>query len=372
MTKPLNVPFLDLKKVNLYYKDQFDKVMNSVLNNGWFIMGENLKTFEKEYAKFCGSKYCIGVANGLDSLILIFRAYKLLGIMKDGDEILVPANTYIASILAISLNNLKPILVEPNLTNYTLNEFAIEEKINSKTRGILAVSLYGQTPNFNVINQIADKFSLKVIEDAAQSHGAKHHEKVSGSLANATGHSFYPGKNLGALGDGGAITTNDDDLAHMLMALRNYGSHKKYVNIFKGVNSRLDELQAAFLSVKLRDLNNANQKRQRIANLYLQGIQNPLITLPSEAENNTHVWHLFVVRTANREHFQNYLDKNGIQTVIHYPIPPHHQIAFKELSYQSLPITEKIHREVISLPISPVMPLDQVAYVIDIINKYSV
>jgi dTDP-4-amino-4,6-dideoxygalactose transaminase len=368
----MQVSFLDLKKINLNYESQFRETLDAVLKEGWFIMGQKLKIFEKEYAAYCGSRHCIGVANGLDALILIMKAYKLLGFMKDGDEIIVPANTYIASILAVSANNLTPVLVEPDLESYTIDEKGIEEKITSNTRGILAVSLYGQTANFSAINKIAEKYSLKVIEDAAQSHGARHFDKISGGLADATGHSFYPGKNLGALGDGGAVTTNDEKLAEVLMALRNYGSHKKYENIYKSVNSRLDELQAAFLSVKLRDLDNANQKRREIAELYLNGIRNPLITLPVEADNNTHVWHVFVVRTANREHFQNYLGENGIQTVIHYPIPPHRQLAYTELAHLSLPITEKIHREVISLPISPVMPLEQVQYVIDLINNYSI
>ena len=368
----MQIPFLDLKKVNLQYEIAFKNTLEDVLNEGWFIMGQKLKIFEKEYAAYCGSRHCIGVANGLDALILILKAYKLLGFMKDGDEIIVPANTYIASILAVSANNLTPVLVEPDLESYIIDEKRIEEKITRNTRGILAVSLYGQTANFSAINKIAEKYTLKVIEDAAQSHGAKHFDKISGGLADATGHSFYPGKNLGALGDGGAVTTDDEKLAKVLMALRNYGSHKKYENIYKSVNSRLDELQAAFLSIKLRDLDNANQKRRAIAEFYLKGIQNPLITLPVEADNNMHVWHVFVVRTANREHFQNYLAENGVQTVIHYPIPPHRQLAYTELAHLSFPITEKIHLEVISLPISPVMPLDQVEYVIEVINNYSI
>jgi dTDP-4-amino-4,6-dideoxygalactose transaminase len=368
----IQVPFLDLKKINLQYAAQFDETLGSVLDAGWFIMGQKLKTFEKEYADYCGSKHCIGVANGLDALILIFKAYKELGYMKDGDEIIVPANTYIASLLAISANQLIPVLVEPDLATYTLDEALIEEKITEKTKGILAVSLYGQTPNFTVINQIAEKYSLKVVEDAAQSHGARHFDKVSGSLANATGHSFYPGKNLGALGDGGAITTDDDVLADVLVALRNYGSHKKYENLYKSVNSRLDELQAAFLSVKLKDLDNANDIRRKIAYQYLNGITNPAILLPFEAKNNKHVWHVFVVRTANRERFQQYLSDYGIQTVIHYPIPPHKQKAYKELASLSFPITEKIHQEVISLPMSPVMPPNHIEYLIEVVNNYSI
>ncbi len=366
----MQVPFLDLKKINLQYENAFKETLEDVLKEGWFIMGQNLKHFEIEYASYCGSKHCIGVANGLDALIIILRAYKELGLMKDGDEILVPSNTYIASILAISANNLIPILVEPNIETYTIDENLIEAKITPKTKAILAVSLYGQTPNFSAINKIASKHSLKVIEDAAQSQGAKHFDMISGGLTDATGHSFYPGKNLGALGDGGAITTNDDALAKIILALRNYGSHKKYENIYKGVNSRLDELQAAFLRVKLKDLDNANEKRRKVANIYLSKIKNNHIILPFEVNNNKHVWHVFAVRVNNRDHFQQYLIENGVQTVIHYPIPPHKQLAYTELAELSFPITEKIHREVISLPISPVITMEQVQYVIDVINNY--
>jgi dTDP-4-amino-4,6-dideoxygalactose transaminase len=366
----MQIPFLDLKKINLQYESAFNKTLGDVLNEGWFIMGQNLKQFESEYASYCGSKHCIGVANGLDALILILRAYKELGFMKDGDEIIVPSNTYIASILAISANNLTPILVEPNIETYTIDENLIEAKITSKTKGILAVSLYGQNPNFSAINNIASKHSLKVIEDAAQSQGAKHFEMLSGGLADATGHSFYPGKNLGALGDGGAITTNDDNLADIILALRNYGSHKKYENIYKGVNSRLDELQAAFLRIKLKDLDNANEKRRLVANQYLLNINNKNIVLPVELQNNKHVWHVFAVRVSNRDDFQKYLSDKGIQTVIHYPIPPHKQLAYSELNVVSYPVSEKIHNEIISLPISPVMTKEQVDYVIEVVNNY--
>ncbi len=368
----MKVNFLDLKKINLEYEVPFKSALNNILNEGWFIMGENLKQFENEYSIYCGTKSCIGVANGLDALTLIFRGYKELGYLNDGDEVIVPSNTYIASILAISANNLKPVLVEPSLETYTIDVALIEENITSKTKCILAVSLYGQTANFNEINKIAKKYSLKVIEDAAQSHGARHFDKVSGNLADASAHSFYPGKNLGALGDGGAITTNDHNLAQILIALRNYGSLKKYENIYLGVNSRLDELQAAFLRIKLKNLDNSNEKRRIIANLYLSKITNPLVTLPVQCEDNVHVWHVFVIRIKSRDHFQKYLLENEIETVIHYPIPPHKQIAYSELSNLSLPITEKIHSEIISLPISPVMSLQQVEYVIDIINRYSI
>ena len=366
------IPFLDLKTINLEYALEFKEKFANILQKGWYVLGDSVESFEREYADFCGAKYCVGVANGLDALILILKAYKELGFLEDGDEIIVPANTYIASILAISGCNLVPVLIEPNIENYLIDESLIEEKITIKTKAILVVSLYGQMPNFVEIQRIADKYSLKVLEDAAQSHGAKHHDRISGGVADATGHSFYPGKNLGALGDGGAITTNDENLANVLKALRNYGSHKKYENIYKGVNSRLDELQAAFLSVKLKDLNSANQKRRAIAEQYLKGIKNTLITLPLVADNNLHVWHLFVVRVVDRVNFQNYLSLNNIQTVIHYPIPPHKQLAYTEFAHLSLPVTEKIHREVISLPMSPVLVESQVEYIIDVINNYRI
>jgi dTDP-4-amino-4,6-dideoxygalactose transaminase len=367
----MNIPFLDLKKINLNHEIELKAAFDKVLKSGWFIMGESLSIFECEYSKYCGSKYCIGVANGLDALNLIIRAYKEMGLMKDGDEILVPSNTYIASILAISANNLIPVLVEPDLNTYNIDPKNIGENITKNTKGILAVNLYGQTANFTEINKIAKENNLLVIEDAAQSHGATHHGKPSGSLGDAAGHSFYPGKNLGALGDGGAITTNDDKLADTLLALRNYGSHKKYENLFKGVNSRLDELQAALLSVKLAHLNKENEARNLIARKYLAEITNPLIHLPIIETSNISVWHLFVVRTADRNHLQKYLIDNQIQTVIHYPIPPHHQLAYKELSNSTYPISEKIHNEVISIPISPVMTDEEVKYVIEVLNRYT-
>jgi dTDP-4-amino-4,6-dideoxygalactose transaminase len=367
----MKISFLDLKTINLNHQDELKEAFESVLNSGWYIMGERLKQFEREYATYCGVKHCIGVANGLDALILIIRAYKEMGLMNDGDEILVPSNTYIASILAISANNLIPVLVEPDLNTYNIDPKNIGENITKSTKGILAVNLYGQTANFTEINKIAKENNLLVIEDAAQSHGATHHGKPSGSLGDAAGHSFYPGKNLGALGDGGAITTNDDKLADTLLALRNYGSHKKYENLFKGVNSRLDELQAALLSVKLAHLNNENERRSIIAKRYLSQITNPLITLPIIENDNNSVWHLFVVRTDDRNHFQKYLLDHHIQTVIHYPIPPHHQLAYKELENKSFPISEKLHNEVISIPISPVMTDEEVKYVIDTLNNYS-
>lgn len=366
----MQIPFLDLKKINLRHKSEFNNALSEVLESGWFIMGNKLKQFETEYAAYCQSKYCIGVANGLDALILILRAYKELGVLREGDEVLVPANTYIASILAISANQLTPVMVEPDELTYNINPELIEQHITPKTRAILAVNLYGQPANMSAINKIAKKHQLKVIEDAAQSHGATHWGNPSGSLGDAAGHSFYPGKNLGALGDGGAITTNDAELANVLMALRNYGSHKKYENLYKSVNSRLDELQAAFLSIKLKTLDADNERRRAIAARYLTEIKNEKLQLPEEEEFNKHVWHLFVVQCFERENFQQYLETKGIQTVIHYPIAPHHQMAYNEYSHFSLPITERMHKNVLSLPISPVMSDEDVSYVIEAINNY--
>ncbi len=367
----MNIPFLDLKKLNLTYQLAFEEAFTRVLSSGWFIMGNEVKAFEKEYAHYCEAKHCIGVANGLDALILIIRAYKELGIFNDGDEIIVPANTYIASILAISANNLVPILVEPNELSFNINPELIEKHISAKTKAIITVHLYGQMAAMNPINAIAEKYHLKVIEDAAQSHGALYQNKKSGSVGHAAGHSFYPGKNLGALGDGGAITTNDDELAEVISALRNYGSHKKYENIYKGINSRLDELQAAFLRIKLTQLDADNLKRNEVASKYLNHINNPLVQLPIVEENNMHVWHLFVVRVKNRNAFQSFLLAHGIQTVIHYPIAPNHQIAYKELADLKFPITEKIHEEVISLPISQVMSEAEVNEVIRVVNLFT-
>jgi dTDP-4-amino-4,6-dideoxygalactose transaminase len=364
------INFLDLKQINLQYEEELKLTFEKVLKSGWYILGDHLKIFEKEYAEYCGSKHCIGVANGLDALTLIIRSYIELGIFSKGDEIIVPSNTYIASILAISENGLIPILVEPDIYTYNIDVEKIKLKITNKTKGILAVHLYGQTANINEINKIANNNNLVVIEDAAQSQGATHFGRKAGSLGNAAGHSFYPGKNLGALGDAGAVTTDNEELAEVLKALRNYGSKLKYKNLFKGVNSRLDELQAAFLSVKLKYLNNENEVRNVIANKYLNEIKNSNIILPKLDVGNYSVWHLFVIRTKNRDDLQNYLTNNGIQTIIHYPIPPHKQNAYTELANLSLPISEKIHYEVISLPISPVMTLDEVDYIINKINSY--
>ncbi|MCG3713220.1 DegT/DnrJ/EryC1/StrS family aminotransferase [Aliarcobacter butzleri] len=365
------IPFLDLKGLNAQYRAELIEVCTRVIDSGWYIQGNECKEFEVEFAKYCGTKYAIGVANGLDALILILRAYKELGFMTNGDEIIVPSNTYIASILAISQNNLVPVLVEPDINTYLLDPSKIEEKITLKTKAILPVHLYGQTCEMDAINEIAKKYNLKVIEDSAQSHGAFFLDKRSGNLGDASGFSFYPGKNLGALGDGGAVTTNDEDLANVIKALGNYGSHKKYENLYKGVNSRLDEMQAAMLRVKLRYLDNEVEKRREIANYYFKNIKNSSIILPTVRAEDNHVWHLFVIRTNKRDELQKYLQDFGIQTLIHYPIPPHKQSAYKEWNNESYPISEQIHNEILSLPISGVQSLEDTQNIVKILNDFN-
>lgn len=364
------IPFLDLKALNAQYRKDLLDACERVIDSGWYIQGNELTTFEREFAQYCGTEHCIGVANGLDALILILRAYKEMGVMNDGDEVIVPSNTYIASILAISQNNLVPVLVEPDINTYLIDPLKIEEKITVKTKAILPVHLYGQTCDMDSIATIAQKYNLKVIEDSAQSHGAYYGQKRSGNLGNASGFSFYPGKNLGALGDGGAVTTSDDDLAQVIRALGNYGSHKKYENLYQGVNSRLDEMQAAMLRVKLRYLDQEVQKRRDIAEYYLNNINNDTITLPTVRANDNHVWHLFVVRTPNRDKLQKYLNANGVQTLIHYPIPPHKQNAYVEWNHRHYPISEQIHAEVLSLPISGVQNLENTQTVVKVLNEY--
>lgn len=364
------IKFLDLYRINQVHREELKEAFERVLESGWFIMGAELKQFEDNFARYCGTKYAIGVANGLDALILIIRAYKELGIFNEGDEILVASNTYIASILAISANNLVPVLVEPDLSTYNIDPHLIESKITKKTKAILPVHLYGQLCDMPAINAIAQKHHLKVIEDCAQSHGARYGGKLAGSWGDAAGFSFYPGKNLGALGDAGAVTTNDDQLASVIRALLNYGSHIKYQNLYKGVNSRLDELQAALLSVKLKTLDKETIIKREIADRYRSEIKNPKIVLPTIKYQEAHVWHLFVIRTPGRDHLQQYLSKNEIQTVIHYPIPPHKQQAYQEWNGLSYPLCEQIHAEVLSLPISSVMPADQVSKVIEVMNNY--
>jgi len=363
------IPFLDLKSINAQYREELIKACTKIIDSGWYIQGYEHKEFEKEFAYYCGTKYAIGVANGLDALILIFRAYKEMGIMHKGDEVIVPSNTYIASILAISENGLIPILVEPNIDTYLLDTSKIEEKITSKTKAIMAVHLYGQTCEMDAVNIIAKKYNLKVIEDSAQSHGAYYKDKRSGNLGDASGFSFYPGKNLGALGDGGIVTTNDKNLADTIRILGNYGSSKKYENSYKGINSRLDEIQSAMLRVKLRYLDKEISKRKNIANYYLRNIKNSNIILPTITTDS--VWHLFVIRIKNRNKLKKYLLDNGIQTLIHYPLAPHKQKAYKEWNSYNYPISEQIHNEVLSLPISGVQSLEDTKTIVETINNFS-
>lgn len=366
----MKVRFLDLQAINLKYERLLQAAFNQVLQSGWYILGESVSRFEKEFAAYCGVKHCVGVGNGLDALILILEAYKVLGELQEGDEVLVPSNTYIATILAISRAGLVPVLVEPKLSTYNFDTSAAENEVTDKTKAILLVHLYGQPADMEAIGVLADQHKLLLIEDSAQSQGAEYKGRKSGNLGHAAGFSFYPGKNLGALGDAGAITTNDDGLAEVLRALRNYGSHKKYENHYKGFNSRLDELQAAVLSVKLPYLDSENKDRSKIAHYYLNHIQNPSMVLPAVEEGCTPVWHLFVIRTANRQKLQAWLESRGIQTLIHYPIPPHQQAAYGEWKNKRYPLSEKIHQEVLSLPIYPGMPLEEAAYVVEVLNEY--
>jgi dTDP-4-amino-4,6-dideoxygalactose transaminase len=364
------INFLDLKKINKQYRSELIDACTRVIDSGWYICGNELKNFEQNFALFCGTKYAIGVANGLDALILVLRAWKELGKLKDGDEVIVPANTYIASILAITANNLKPVLVEPNLNTYNIDPNLIESQITNKTKVILAVHLYGQLADMSAIKAIAEKYDLLILEDAAQAHGAELNNLKAGAFGDAAGFSFYPGKNLGALGDAGAITTNDFDLAHTLYALRNYGSHEKYKNIYAGVNSRLDEIQAAMLDVKLNYLNTEIQQRREIAKMYLEEINNSKFVLPQLENHESHVWHLFVIRCNDRTKLQNYLKDHNIESLIHYPIPPHKQQAYRDLNALALPITEQIHSQVISLPIDPTLSKKEIQNIIEVLNAF--
>ena len=364
------IPFLDLKAINAQYRDELVDACTRVIDSGWYIGGSELEKFEQQFANYCGTKYAIGVANGLDALILTLRAWKELGKLKEGDEVIVPSNTYIASILAISANNLTPILVEPCIDSFNIDPNKIETAITSRTKAILPVHLYGQLADMPAIMAIAKRHELLVLEDSAQAHGASLDSKRAGSWGDASGFSFYPGKNLGALGDAGAITTSDEELANTLRALRNYGSHEKYKNLFQGVNSRLDEIQAAMLNVKLSHLDDEIAHRRKVAKAYLQGIKNPRIVLPSVLDENAHVWHVFVIRCEHRDELQKYLTENGVQTLIHYPVPPHQQQAYKEWNDLSYPISENIHAEVLSLPIGPTVSLKEIQDIIVYLNRF--
>ena len=371
------IPFYNLSVLNHKYKTQFLESVSRIIDSGTYMIGKETKFFEDTFANYCGVKYCIGVGNGLDALTLSLRAYKELGILKDNDEILVPANTYIATILSITANNLIPILVEPDYLTFNIDYKKIEEKITSNTKAILLVHLYGQPCNMTQIKKIACQNNLKVIEDAAQAHGAMYLNKIAGSLGDAGCFSFFPGKNLGALGDAGAVTTDDKELADMVRSLRNYGeaiyddsSNRKDLNAFKGVNSRMDEIQAAFLLIKLLDLEKDTQNRKKIANTYLTHIKNPKLSLPYVPKWASPSWHLFVIKTKNRDDLKSYLNNNGIGTLIHYPIPPHKQRAFSEWNHLSYPITEQIHNEVLSIPLSPYLNETDQKYIVEKLNEY--
>lgn len=364
------IKFLDLQKVNNQYQDEISTAIKNVINSGWYLLGEENKKFEEAYSSFIGTKYALGVANGLDALRLILRAYIEMGIIKEGEEIIVPANTYIASILAITDNNLVPIFIEPNELNYQIDDNKIEQVITKKTKAIMIVHLYGACAYTNKISEICKKYNLKLIEDNAQAHGCYFDNKMTGSIGDAAGHSFYPGKNLGALGDAGAVTTNDKEMYDVIKALANYGSSQKYVCNYKGLNSRLDEVQASVLNVKIKYLKKETEKRREAAKYYYSNIKNVNIQLPIIEDWNSHVFHLFPIFTNRRDELQAYLTENAVQTLIHYPIPPHKQICYKEFNCLSLPLTEKVHNEELSLPISPVITKDELVTIVNLINNW--
>lgn len=365
----MEIPFLNLKRINESYREELIEAVIRVIDSGWYIRGKEVENFEKEFAEYCGTKYCIGVANGLDALILVLRAWKELGKLKEGDEVIVPANTYIASILAITENHLTPVLVEPDINTYNIDPTLIEQAITSKTKVILVVHLYGQLADMPTILDIARRHKLLVLEDAAQAHGASLNYKKAGNWGDAAGFSFYPGKNLGALGDAGAVTTNSKELAQAVRALGNYGSHKKYQNIYQGINSRLDEMQAAILRIKLRQLDKEISIRRNLAKIYLKNINNLYVTLPTWKKKESHVFHLFVISLKKRNELQEYLFKKGIQTLIHYPIPPHKQVSYSKWNNQIFSVTEKIHQRTLSLPISPAQSESTTFEIAHVINE---
>lgn len=364
------IKFLDLEKVTASHGEEINEAVTRVVNSGWYLQGNENEKFENDFADYIGTKYCVGCANGLDALIWIFRAYVEMGVMKPGDEVIVPANTYIASILAISENGLVPVLVEPDINTYQIDPEKIGAAITPRTKAILIVHLYGQCAYTEKIGELCRKHNLKLIEDNAQAHGCRFKGKRTGSLGDAAGHSFYPGKNLGALGDAGAVTTNDEELAKVIRAVANYGSAKKYVFRYTGRNSRLDEIQAAVLDVKLRHLDNDNERRKQIAEMYITGITNPAVITPKVTDRDAHVFHIFPIRTEKRDELQNYLAEHEVQTNIHYPIAPHKQECYRDWNSWSFPITEKIHAEELSLPISPVLTDEEVNEVIRLINEW--
>lgn len=364
------IPFLSLKQITDKYSSEIHEAVARVIDSGWYLQGVENEKFETDYSKWIGCKHTVGCANGLDALIWIFRAYKELGYMKDGDEVIVPANTYIATIIAITENNLVPVLVEPSIDTYQIDENLIEERITKRTKAICIVHLYGQCAYTEKIGELCKKYNLKLVEDNAQAHGCKFNGVMTGNLGDAAGHSFYPGKNLGALGDAGAVTTNDTALATCIRSLANYGSAKKYVFEYVGRNSRLDELQAAILDVKLHHLDEDVQLRKDVARYYVENIKNPKIVLPKVFDWDQHVFHLFPIRCEERDRLQAYLTENGIGTNIHYPIPPHKQECYKEWNHVSLPVTELIHATELSIPMSPVMTEEEIRRIVEVINNF--
>ncbi|WP_455590540.1 DegT/DnrJ/EryC1/StrS family aminotransferase [Bacteroides sp.] len=364
------IKFLDLQKVTQKYSEEIHEVVNHVVDSGWYLQGKENEEFEHNYSRYIGTKYTVGCANGLDALIWIFRAYIEMEIMNPGDEVIVPANTYIASILAISENGLKPVLVEPNIDTYQIDDSKIEKAITDKTKAILIVHLYGQCAYTEKIGELCKKYQLKLVEDNAQAHGCMFQGVKTGALGDASGHSFYPGKNLGALGDAGAVTTNDEALANVIRAIANYGSTKKYVFKYIGRNSRLDEIQAAVLKVKLKYLDEDVALRKKVAEYYIKNITNPKIITPEVKDWSSHVFHIFPIRCRQRDELQRYLEEHDIQTIIHYPIPPHKQECYKEWNDLSLPVTEQIHNEELSMPMSPLMTEEDVFTIVSVLNNF--
>lgn len=365
-----NIQFLSLKDVIALHGAEIKEAVSRVVDSGWYLQGKEVEKFEKDYAEFIGTKECITCANGLDALIWILRAYIELGVMKPGDEVIVPANTYIASILAITENGLVPVLVEPDITTYQIDPDKIEAAITPRTKGVLIVHLYGQCAYTDKIGELCKKYGLKLIEDNAQAHGCKFNGRRTGSLGDAAGHSFYPGKNLGALGDAGAVTTDDPELATAIRALANYGSSRKYVFKYTGRNSRMDEIQAAVLDVKLRHIDEDNARRKEVARMYIEGITNPRIVTPTVKDWDAHVFHIFPILADNRDALHDYLADNGVQTISHYPIPPHKQECYSDWNSWSFPISERIHAQELSLPISHVITDEEVNEVIRLINAW--
>ena len=365
------IKFLELKKITALHGEEIKQALNDVIESGWYLHSDANSRFESHFAQYIGTRHCIGVGNGLDSLTLILRAYKELGVIAEGDEIIVPANTYIATILAITDNNLKPVLVEPRLDTFQIDDSLIEKAITPRTRAIMIVHLYGRCAYTERIGELCRKYDLKLIEDNAQAHGCTYNGKRTGSLGDAAGHSFYPGKNLGALGDAGGVTTNDDQLADTIRALANYGSHKRYVFDMAGRNSRMDEIQAAVLDVKLKYLDEENSRRRSNALYYIKNISNPYVCVPSESYWRESVFHIFPLMTSQRDLLQSYLKENGVQTDIHYPIPPHLQRAYSQWGRPSLPVTERIHREELSLPVSQVLTEEECKEVTRLINDFA-